>query len=142
MSTKKLHTRKNKTMKNKLTKNVKKQIICKFLEVLNTVKLYHWSTSSYSQHKATDDLYSDLNKYVDEFVEIMLGKSKERIHHVDVHSYRITNKAQFIKYMLQFKKYLIELTDVFHPALDSNLINIRDELLGALDKLVYLFELN
>ena len=68
----------NKTQKKrKLSKNKKMEIIKTFLEILNYTKLHHWSTNSYSEHKATDELYSDLNKYIDEFVEIMLGKDKE-----------------------------------------------------------------
>ena len=40
-------------------------IVKKFLEMLNMVKLYHWKTRSYSQHKATDELYDRLNKHID-----------------------------------------------------------------------------
>ena len=36
-------------------------IVSMFLQMLNTVKLYHWKTTSYAQHKATDELYSKLN---------------------------------------------------------------------------------
>ena len=31
-------------------------IVIMFLRMLNTVKLYHWKTISYPQHKATDEL--------------------------------------------------------------------------------------
>ena len=49
------------------------EMILFFMGMLNTVKLYHWKTFSFATHKATDELYEDLNKYVDEFVEVMLG---------------------------------------------------------------------
>ena len=39
-----------------------KQITVIFLEMLIMVKLFHWKTHSYAIHKATDDLYSSLNK--------------------------------------------------------------------------------
>jgi DNA-binding ferritin-like protein len=42
--------------------------------MLNIVKLYHWNTTMYSQHQATDELYSSLNNSVDEFIEVMLEK--------------------------------------------------------------------
>ena len=48
-------------------------IILFFMDMLTTVKLYHWKTMNYATHKATDELYDDLNKYVDEFVEVLLG---------------------------------------------------------------------
>lgn len=132
----------NKTQKRRLSKNKKTEIIKTFLEILNCAKLYHWSTDSYSQHKATDDLYSDLNKYIDEFVEIMLGKNKERIYTIDtIQPIKIKNKKQFISKIQKFKFYLINLNDYMDKTFDTNLVNIRDELLGTLDKLLYLFEL-
>ena len=48
---------------NNLKKNSKKSEFAKILlELLLTVKLYHWKTNSYAEHKATDKLYEELNK--------------------------------------------------------------------------------
>jgi dTDP-D-glucose 4,6-dehydratase len=55
-------------------------IVTTFLQMLNTVKLYHWKTFSYAQHKATDELYTNLNANIDAFVEIMLGKTGGRVN--------------------------------------------------------------
>ena len=46
-----------------------------FLYILNTIKLFHWKTTSYALHKATDDLHGKLSGLVDSFVEVMLGKT-------------------------------------------------------------------
>ena len=46
--------------------------------MLNVVKIYHWKTFSYATHKATDELYEELNENIDKFVEVLLGKCKER----------------------------------------------------------------
>ena len=75
----KKNKKQNKTKKaktNKLEKNNKKQnlkyddkiIVIKFLEMLNTIKLYHWKTFSFAQHKATDELYAKLNENIDNFI--------------------------------------------------------------------------
>ena len=50
------------------------------LQLLNTVKLYHWKTMAYSEHKATDELYGELNDKIDTFVEILMGKNGKRIN--------------------------------------------------------------
>ncbi len=42
--------------------------------MLNTIKLYHWKTTSYSEHKATDELHERLSGHIDTFVEVLLGK--------------------------------------------------------------------
>jgi len=79
-------TRKTNGLKVKENKNGKKDkyshqyIVAMFLQMLNTVKLYHWKTYSYAQHKATDELYSKLNENIDSFVEIMLGKTGSRVN--------------------------------------------------------------
>ena len=62
------------------TKYTQQHIVTMFLQMLNTVKLYHWKTSSYAQHKATDDLYANLNTNIDSFVEVMLGKTGGRVN--------------------------------------------------------------
>ena len=46
---------------NSCKNNFQEEITCKFLEMLIMVKLYHWKTYSYAQHKATDELYTNLN---------------------------------------------------------------------------------
>ena len=56
-----------------------KEITIKFLEMLMMVKLYHWKTTSYATHKATDELYTSLNENIDKFIEVLLGKAGNRI---------------------------------------------------------------
>jgi len=54
-------------------------VVCKFLEMLNNIKLYHWKTYSYATHKATDELYASLGVNIDKFVEVLIGKAQNRI---------------------------------------------------------------
>ena len=56
------------------------EIILKFIQMLNIIKIYHWKTLSYPQHKATDELYESFNGRMDEFVETMLGKTGKRVN--------------------------------------------------------------
>lgn len=138
----KIKNTKNKTLKRKLTNSSRSTIVKTFLEMLNTTKLYHWSTYSYSQHIATDELYHSLNKHIDMFVEIMLGKTKDRLKNIVFSTRSANSKKTFIKEIVLFKEYLISLNSVMDPVTDSDLYNVRDEILGTLDKLLYLFELN
>ena len=66
----------NKTRKKsyKISNKTSSHIVKVFLEMLNMVKLYHWKTLSYSQHKATDELFEKLNKNIDRFIEVLIGK--------------------------------------------------------------------
>ena len=68
--------KRNKTSKKMLSNTQKSRMIKMFFEILHTIKLYHWKTKSYSQHKATDELHEKLSEQTDRFVEVLMGKTK------------------------------------------------------------------
>ena len=45
-----------------------------FLQLRNQIKLYHWQTRVYARHIATDQILEKLEKNIDSFVEIYIGK--------------------------------------------------------------------
>ena len=49
-------------------------IIKVFFHMKNTIKLYHWQTSSYPRHKATCDLLATVLPLIDTFVETYMGR--------------------------------------------------------------------
>jgi hypothetical protein len=115
--------------------------------MLNTVKLYHWKTHSYAQHKATDELYSKLNENIDTFVEIMLGKHGNRVDLTQVKSiplFDYSNLNSFINKINEYKQFLIHMTsdDNLNLTNNSDLLNVRDELLGNLNQFEYLLTFN
>ena len=57
-------------------KQTHSQVVATFLETLNMIKLYHWKTKSFAHHKATDELYQELSKNIDLFVEVLNEKKK------------------------------------------------------------------
>lgn len=119
-------------------------IVTMFLQMLNTVKLYHWKTSSYAQHKATDDLYSDLNDSIDTFVEIMLGKNGgSRVDLTGTKSLPLmdyTDISDFKKEVEKYKAFLVGMSNDAALSVGSNsdLMNTRDEILGHLNQFTYL----
>ena len=150
-----------KTMKNRESNRMSKSssilekfeqdIVVKFLEILICVKLYHWKTYSYATHKATDDLYSKLNENIDHFVEVLLGKGTssflgkgaERINLTRVKQISLkdfTSVEQLKREMEDFKSYLVSLDKMKAMQLMSNtdLLNIRDEIMGNINQFLYL----
>jgi len=111
-------------------------LVLMFLRMLNTVKLYHWKTSSFAQHKATDELYTNLNASIDSFVEIMLGKDGTRVNLTSVKSIPLhdyTNLSDFKQEVDMYKEYLKNLNKE-----GTDLLNVRDEILGHLNQFTYL----
>ena len=124
-----------------------KEITVKFLELLMMVKLFHWKTLSYATHKATDELYSKLNEHIDTFIEILLGKTGIRTNLLNKHKISLidlSNKEQLMNKINYYKSYLVGLsTNPFIRSMsNTDLLNVRDELLGDLNQFMYLLTLN
>lgn len=139
--TKKHIKKHNKTQHKKNVNNTTKSHIVKvFLEILNMVKLYHWKTRSYSQHKATDELYSKLNEHIDSFIEVLLGKDASRIHMIErrIDLLDSSNGTEFKKRIFEYRDFLQSMNIYFNSSRDSDLLNIRDELLGDINQFLYL----
>ena len=126
----------------KKSKSKKQFNIVQFLlHLLISVKLYHWRTSSYATHEATDKLYSSLNLHIDTFIEVMMGKGLSNeilnIKEVKFNKYSI---KQFLSYINGCKKTLINLPIICKQIskYDTDLLNIRDEILSSLNQLTYL----
>ncbi len=132
-------------------------ILC-FLELLNTIKIYHWSTMSYPTHKATDELHGKLSELVDSFIEIYIGhcarggaggaggagsgvpvfkfKSEKS---ACIEFCECKSLAEFCKVLDDNIIHLEGLTDKLNGYTD--LVNIRDEMVGALAQALYLLRL-
>jgi hypothetical protein len=120
-----------------------KEITVIFFEMLLMVKLFHWKTHSYATHKATDELYSKLNEHMDRFIEVLLGKSGSRIDLMSQKSIRLIDLASpdsLKREVDGFKGYLVGLDDnkALKSMSNSDLYNIRDEILGDLNQFLYL----
>jgi DNA-binding ferritin-like protein len=122
-----------------------KEIAVVFLEMLMMVKLFHWKTTSYATHKATDELYTKLNANIDSFIEILLGKSGIRIDLTSNPERKIklidlSNQESFKREVEAFKGYLVSLNDnkAMLSMSNTDLFNIRDTILGDLNQLLYL----
>jgi len=111
-----------------------------FLEMLNIVKLYHWKTRSYAQHKATDELYSRLNEHIDTFVEVLLGKDQSRIQLVEreIKLMDYSDTKDFQNRVLVYRGFLTDMNIYFDTSRDTDLLNVRDEILGDVNQFLYL----
>lgn len=138
----KKHFMKKGTRKNYSNK-FEQEVVVKFLEMLNLIKLYHWKTHSYATHKATDELSEKLNANVDSFVEVLLGKRGDRVNlmhvkHISLKDFDSIN--DFKREMVRFKGYLVGLDNcsALKTMSNSDLFNIRDEMLSNINQFLYL----
>ena len=116
-----------------------------FFGMREQIKLYHWQTYSYSRHKATDEVIDKLDKNIDEFVEVYMGKYGRPKMNAKTGFIRVNNLSE--KTMVKFVETCIqvltnEITKDLNPKKDTDLLNLRDEMMGDLNQLLYLFTLH
>ena len=117
-------------------------IVLFFFELQMNLKMYHWTTDSYSNHKATNKLLDKLSDLIDSFIEKYMGaytrpvmKSGSSI------SIQNMTKTKYVKLLKQAQEYLRgDLEKVISK--NTELLNIRDEMLGELDQALYFSTLN
>ena len=118
------------------------KLISPFLKIQNQLRIFHWQTESYAQHKAFGKAYENLDSQIDEFVEVYMGKygrSKAKLSY----NIELDNLADDYGYVVDsYVVYLTGLTTELDPEIDTDLLNIRDTMLGELNRLKYLLTLN
>ena len=80
---------------------------------------------------------------IDKFVETLLGKTGNRVNLTNVKMIELldcSNMFVFKQEIEKYKKYLINMS--LNITNNSDLLNIRDELLGDLNKFTYLLTFN
>ena len=137
-------TRKRKQRGGASANDFANEVTTKFFEMLILVKLFHWRTKSYAAHKATDELYGKLNEHMDDFMEIFLGKQNDGrmiFKHNNIRAADLTSLDALKSRTEEFKKFLMSLTTKLDPSYDSDLLNVRDEVLGDMNQFLYLLSL-
>lgn len=112
----------------------------KLLGLQNQLRIFHWQTASYSEHKALGNAYESLDELIDTFIETWMGATGEKV------------KAGFKITMIDYKNK--SATDLLNQAYTfmtgeleetlkgrSELLNIRDEMLAVVQKTRYLLTL-
>lgn len=118
-------------------------IVTKFLTFQNQIKILHWQTTSYSEHKALDGLFSDLAESIDEFIETFMGKNGRIVaqtnFNLTLQNYSVLAPMDLMNQMVAYLSN--ELPAMLDANKDTDLLNIRDEILGSVNQTKYLLTL-
>jgi len=118
------------------------KIVLFFFELQMNVKMYHWTTDSYSNHKTTNKLLEKLSDLIDSFIEKYMGAFSRPVMKIGSNvPIQNMSKSKYIKLLKQAQDYLRgDLEKVI--AKNTELLNIRDEVLAELDQALYFATLN
>lgn len=116
-------------------------IVTAMMTIRDQIKLYHWQTRQFSRHKATDDLVAKLDANIDMFVETYMGKyGRPRVSKsIKIYNFSEDAARTFVK---QQRQFLSRVLPRRLKAEDTDLLNIRDTILGDINQVLYLFTLN
>ena len=110
-------------------------------------KLLHWQCALYGQHKALDKLFENIIEIGDGLAESIMGKYGKPVLTEDQLCLKLMNfenpkDGDLSKYMDHlYKCYTIDCKSLLDENSDSELINILDEMIAAIDQTKYLISL-
>ena len=113
-----------------------------FLTLQAQLKIMHWQTKGYARHKALDETLGELYDLVDTFVEEAMGKYGKFILENETKTINLSNLSELD--IRSFANTSIEALNQYNEQfedIDTNLFNIRDEMIGLFNKLKYLLTL-
>jgi hypothetical protein len=121
---------------------MKEELIIKLVQIQLQWRFLHWQTFGYAKHKTYGKLHDNLGVLIDDFTESMMGKygrpefeSEFSIMFQDIKSLSIQ------KFMDGITEFLVSLTDQLDSKYDTDLLNMRDEMLSLINKSKYLLTL-
>jgi DNA-binding ferritin-like protein len=114
------------------------KLITPFLKIQQQLRIFHWQTESYAQHKAFGKAYEEFDDLIDTFVEAYIGKYG-KVKAKLTYNIELDNLTDnYMTYIDDYITYLISLNNELDSSKDSDLLNIRDEMLAVLNRLKYL----
>ena len=117
------------------------EVVAGLQELFNQVKYFHWQTKSYAQHQALGGVFDDLEDLIDEFVEVAMGKyGRPTTKNQELEMFDLED-VDIMEWTSGVVDYLISFDDILDETEDSDLLNIRDEMMATFNKLKYLLTL-
>ena len=117
---------------------MKEEITLKLVQIQLQFKFLHWQTFGDAKHKAYGEIYDSMGDNIDRLVESMMGKygriefdSEFSIMLQDISALSVQN------FMDGITEFLVGMTEQLDPKYDSDLLNIRDEILGDINQTKY-----
>ena len=126
------------------TENSKKEITSFFFNLRNKLYLYHLTTERYARHVAVASLVDTMDKLIDNFLEVLYGKYQrlDSSYGEVIIKLNKMSDADALFFVDECITYLKDKLPSLIQSTDSDLLNIRDEMTGLLNRSKYLFVLN
>lgn len=120
--------------------------ITNLLTLQNQMRVFHWQTQhkvgSFAQHNAFGTAYEELDEKIDDFIEIYQGKNGAIMASGGTFNLTLHNLSDNAEdFVDEYISYLVEYVPQSLQEVDTDLLNIRDEMLGILNQTKYRLKL-
>lgn len=121
---------------------MKEDVIKKLVQIQLQFKFLHWQTHGDAKHRTYGEVYDGLGDFIDEFVEIMMGKyGRPEFEPEFAIMFQDFSALSVQNFMDGITEFFVGLTDQLDSRYDTDLLNLRDEMLGLINKTKYLLTL-
>ena len=117
------------------------EIVQPMLEFRNQIKLYHWKTDSYARHKATCKYLELFAEKTDQFIEVLIGSRGKKVSSNFAIKFKNVIDKNATGHVEKFREWVSDTLPTLLHEHEPDLLNLKDELLADLNRLLYLFKL-
>ncbi|NBP02647.1 MAG: hypothetical protein EBU90_21520 [Proteobacteria bacterium] len=112
-----------------------------FITLQEQLRVFHWQSETYAQHKAFGKAYDELGDLIDSFVEVYSGKYGKPKAKLKYNISLSNFDADYVGFIDSGIEFLDSLANELDTSKDSDLLNIKDEMKSVLNQLKYLLSL-
>lgn len=105
------------------------------------IRLYHWKTKSFSRHKATDKYLQKIEPIIDAVIESLQGGRETRIKDSFTSKFISLTDSTAVDYLKKCRVWLQDKFPILLKGNETDVLNMRDEILANLTRLMYVFTL-
>lgn len=118
-------------------------IILELVKIQTQFKFLHWQTKSYAKHNAYGQFYDNLTDLIDKYAEVCMGKhgrpdfdGEFTLSFMDIKVFSIQS------FLDEATNFIVGMGEKLDSKKDTDLLNIKDEILAEVNKLKYLVTLS
>lgn len=116
-----------------------KELLTNLIQVQSQLKVLHWQTESYAEHMAFGRAYDDLDDLIDDMIEVYSGKyQRPKFGGMKQITFADYGNLKIESFLDAFEDFM---RNAFMAQQDSEIANIRDEIIAVILRLKYLLTL-
>lgn len=121
---------------------MKEELIKKLVQIQLQWRFLHWQTFGDAKHRTYGEIYEGLDELIDKFTEVMMGKyGRPKFESEFGLMFQDISALSMQDFMDGITEFFVSFTELLDPKYDTDLLNLRDEMLAVINKAKYLLTL-